>query len=159
MLTQTSHDPSLSIRHTHINTYIHTHSHTLVHTTVSTHWSHRSEASCVLPCPRGPKHDGGLCSVCQIPARDSQPVCLAGQHFSRLYLRQPLEEKDLITTRNIYNSSISGEAGRQGDNKRQTERRMRCMVQRCGFIGVLYLKHTHTHTRWKKKHALKSTHK
>lgn len=94
-----------------------------------------------------PQYDGRLRSSCQIPARDSQPVCLAGWHFSRLYLQQPLEEKDLITTWNIYNSSISREAGRKEDNKKQTERMTEVYGSVLWFCLRAYTSNTHTHTQ------------
>lgn len=65
----------------------------------------------------------------------SQPetVCLADWHLRRLYLQQPVEQTDLITTWNIHNASISGE-GRQAERE--------SWVQPDAFIGSLKPSHT-----------------
>lgn len=80
----------------------------------------------------------GYYSFCQIPARDSQLVCLAAWHPSRLYLQQPLDKTDLVTEWDIYNSSISTEAG--------GEKEWAVQFSVVFLLLLLYLKCTHTHT-------------
>lgn len=51
-----------------------------------------------------------------------ETVCLADWHISRLYLLQPVEETDLITTRNIHNASISRKGERRQGREKERER-------------------------------------
>lgn len=63
-----------------------------------------------------------------------ETVCLADWHLCRLYLQQPVEQTDRITTWNIHNASISGE-GRQAERE--------SWVQPDAFIGSLKPLHTY----------------
>lgn len=84
-----------------------------------------------------------MAGVGQIPARDSQPVCPGGWQTSRLYLQQPLEEKDLITTWNIHNSSVSG--GFRQSGRQQEVYGSLLWFYRCSYVSQTHsFKNTHT---------------
>ena len=72
-----------------------------------------------------------------------ETVCLADWHISRLYLLQPVEETDLITTRNIHNASISRKGERDVKGGRRKGRGLQCHA----FIGSPKLPRTYTSSR------------